>query len=451
MRKFTICIFLFLSLGAAAQNDGRLKAAVDNALTDIVSSLYDKSPEASLKALEDLKKYTPDNDALYYYSGMCRYALNDREGACAEFEKAVALDSSNHWYLSALADFYSETGQTRKGAELYVRLLKEAPGIYRNSVTLTRLGDLDFYAGRDSSARELYRQALQMDPDYIPAVMGMSELYRTEGNLPAYMASIRKMTSSEAVSTRFKVDYLNNMFKYVDGRFFSVWGAQLDSMVTDVVNLSPSDTAALRFAGSWYYGTDRKQEGIRYFDKLALLCPDNQDALILQAELAYVEKDYPRMFGICGKILKLKNARPELKLNVLGMMGDAYAGTDDYDAAFKCYEKALRIDPEYVYVLNNYAYFLSLKGKKLKKAASMSKITVDAAPDNATYLDTYGWILFLQGKYSQAKLQFKRAMIYGGKDSKVILEHYSEVLKALGENDLADHYRSLAEQRKDEN
>ena len=79
----------------------------------------------------------------------------------------------------------------------------------------------------------------------------------------------------------------------------------------------------------------------------------------------------------------------------------------------------------------------------------MSKKTIEAEPDNATYLDTFGWILYLQGKALEAKPFFKHAMLYGGKDSSVILDHYAEVLYELKEYDLAFVYWNLALQKKD--
>ena len=79
----------------------------------------------------------------------------------------------------------------------------------------------------------------------------------------------------------------------------------------------------------------------------------------------------------------------------------------------------------------------------------MSRKTVEAEPDNATYLDTYGWILYLQGKPQEAKPHFKHAMLYGGKDSAVIMDHYAEVLYALKEYDLAFVYWNLAKQKND--
>ena len=70
----------------------------------------------------------------------------------------------------------------------------------------------------------------------------------------------------------------------------------------------------------------------------------------------------------------------------------------------------------------------------------MSRRTIEAEPDNSTYLDTFGWILYLLGRPEEAKTHFKRAMLYGGKESPVIMDHYAEVLYALGEYDRAMVY-----------
>ena len=137
-------------------------------------------------------------------------------------------------------------------------------------------------------------------------------------------------------------------------------------------------------------------------------------------------------------------------LPALSTIGDCWHSLGNDKKAFKAYDKVLRINPEYLPVLNNYAYYLSLTGKKLKKAERMSRVTVEKEPDNATFLDTYAWILHLMGRDKDAKPFFKHAMIYGGKDSKVILSHYAEVLEALGEGDLAKYYKGLADSKEGE-
>ena len=130
--------------------------------------------------------------------------------------------------------------------------------------------------------------------------------------------------------------------------------------------------------------------------------------------------------------------------------GDIYYQMGDSKKAFKYYERALKIDPDYNPVLNNYAYYLSLQGKNLKKAKEMSRKTITTEPDNPTYLDTYAWILHLLGEDIEAKAIFKHAMLYGGKESRDILEHYATVLEALGEKDLATIYFNQAAAMKED-
>ena len=85
--------------------------------------------------------------------------------------------------------------------------------------------------------------------------------------------------------------------------------------------------------------------------------------------------------------------------------------------------------------------------KGRRKAEKLSRRAIELNPDNPSYLDTYGWILHLLGKDAEAKAIFKRCMVYGGKEHVEVLLHYSEVLKALGENDLARYYRQLYESK----
>jgi tetratricopeptide (TPR) repeat protein len=156
---------------------------------------------------------------------------------------------------------------------------------------------------------------------------------------------------------------------------------------------------------------------------------------------------YEEVLELCDKVLAVSPADSSKTLRAWSTKGDIYYRLGDAKKAYKAYEKALKINPDYVYVLNNYAYYLSEEGKNLNKAYLMSRRTVEAEPDNATYLDTFGWILYLQGKALEAKPFFKKAMLYGGKDSAVIMDHYAEVLYALKEYDLAFVYWNLAKKK----
>ena len=84
-------------------------------------------------------------------------------------------------------------------------------------------------------------------------------------------------------------------------------------------------------------------------------------------------------------------------------IGDAYNSLKDYKASDDAYDTALSMDPRNVTVLNNYAYYLSVRNTRLNDAEKMSRRSLELRPDESTFLDTYGWILYQQGKYESAR------------------------------------------------
>lgn len=121
-------------------------------------------------------------------------------------------------------------------------------------------------------------------------------------------------------------------------------------------------------------------------------------------------------------------AQPQLKVDFYSYLGDNYHATGDHSSSDNAYERALQIDPDNIYVMNNYAYYLSLRKQKLDKAYTMSKKVVEKKPEEATYLDTHGWVLYQQGKYQEALKVLEKALKKGGMKSAEILEHYGDCL-----------------------
>jgi tetratricopeptide (TPR) repeat protein len=69
----------------------------------------------------------------------------------------------------------------------------------------------------------------------------------------------------------------------------------------------------------------------------------------------------------------------------------------------------------------------------------MSAKTVNAEPNNSTYLDTYAWIFYKQGNYNLAKIYITKAVdnVKETEGSEVILEHAGDIYAAVNENDKA--------------
>ena len=387
--------------------------------TDFISAVQAFSDEDYAKAeglFARLHARDTTDSAVLHYLGLCEFANGKQASAERHLQSAVAADSTNAWYISSLASLYNSQHRRAQTADLLEKLLELKPQSYRNAYTLCLIADVRINQGRDSLATAYYTQALDLEPEYAPARLGLAEANRIKGNTPAYMFNLGKFIENMEVEGQMKSEYLQMVLQNMDARFWWVWGDQLTGLV----------------------------------DKCMELHPDDIQSRMNKVNICAIKQDTLGIIAQCKEIIPIARAKKDTANTVtaLSTLGDYYHMQGNSRQAYKVYDEALKLDPRCTAVLNNYAYYLSEERKQLRKALAMSKITIEEEPDNATYLDTYAWILYLLKKPAEAKPYFKHAMIYGGKDSAVILQHYSDVLKALGENDLSSYYHSLAERKK---
>jgi len=121
-----------------------------------------------------------------------------------------------------------------------------------------------------------------------------------------------------------------------------------------------------------------------------------------------------------------------LLLEFYSSLADSYHAIKEHKLSDEYYEKSLEIDSNNVLILNNYAYYLSVRKIKLEKAKKMSYKCNELEEDNGTYQDTYAWILYELKEYEEAKEWMEKALKNGGDKSAVVVEHYGDILYQLG-------------------
>ncbi len=520
----------------------------ENMILSAVEKYNDKKIDESMDILKKVVADDPQEDAAWYYLAQCAVEKNDLETAEQCYRMASEIDPDNFWYRYRLARLYSVTSRPELTIDMYEKLLEDFPdksdlyfdmvelyaaqrefdkaletlkeietvfgmtesiAVYRfnllrmlnrqeeafNSLkeynsefsspyVLTTLADYEMSMYNDSTALAYYNEALDLVPEYSPALLGKAETLRLTRKYDEYFSVLDKYVEGTDSPAAAKSDYLMAVTQRMDPKFINSFMPRMDSVINKAVSVHPNDSTLLQTAAVYYYSTDRKDQAKKYFRANLEAWPESFSAAAGYVEfLMYAEEweelskmgreafsrfpeetaflemasvgdynleDYDKVLEICSKVLEVAPSDSSKTLRAWSTMGDIYYQLGDSKKAYKAYDNALKINPDYVYVLNNYAYYLSVEGKKLKKAYNMSKKTIEAEPDNPTYLDTFAWILYLQGKPLEAKPFFKHAMLYGGKDSAVIMDHYAEVLFALKEYDLAMVYWNLALQKKDE-
>ena len=127
-----------------------------------------------------------------------------------------------------------------------------------------------------------------------------------------------------------------------------------------------------------------------------------------------------------------------LLLEFYSSLADTYHATKAHKLSDAFYEKVLAVDSNNILVLNNYAYYLSVRKVNLERAKAMSFKCNELEQNNGTYQDTYAWILYKQGKFIQAKEWLEKALENGASSNAVILEHLGDthaklnnIIKAL--------------------
>jgi len=411
---FNVLFCLAQEVDTIVPSELRKDIAQENTLLDAVA-LYDAGKlEMASELFMQIHKADSINDAALYYLGLCSHKAKKDADAEKYFKEAIRLDTLNLWYQNVLANLYIESGNPQLAAPLMERLVEKFPQAYNTPYFLSIIADSNVAQFKDSLALVYYDRALELDPRFAPAEMGKAELYRMRGNNPGFFSSLGKVVANPDVMPKPKSGYLKAILDHIDAKTWWVWGNEFCRMVDVCVELHPDDL----------------------------------DSRWLKVNTCAIKEDWDGAMEQCYDIVEIagKAHDNENLVRAYSTLGDIFhEQKNDEKACFAMYDRALKVDPEYVPVLNNYAYYLSEKGIKLRKALKISAITVKEEPDNATYLDTYGWILHLLGKDEEAKPYFKHALIYGGRDSKVILKHYSEVLDALGDKEKADYYRCLSE------
>ncbi len=127
------------------------------------------------------------------------------------------------------------------------------------------------------------------------------------------------------------------------------------------------------------------------------------------------------------------DSSPEIVSDFYAVLGDLLFQKNREREAYAAYDSCLQWKPDNIGCLNNYAYYLSLKGERMDEAEQMSYKTIKAQPQNATYLDTYAWILFVQQRYAEARIYIDQALQNDSTAGAVVIEHAGDIYAMAGD------------------
>ena len=443
---------------------------------EMLGQLYiqDKKIGQAVKVYEELLEMYPKKSAIYY--SLVNLYLSTQQTAQAK--EMLAKIEGIQGKSEAVAMTYYNIFRMEQDWEKALNYLVEFDKEIQSPRIQCVIGDTYANRYKDSLALLYYNKALELDKECAPAMYGKAEVHRSNGNFAGFFTDITPFFAAPSIDPKMKIEYMKQLFQIPN--FVKRFRYQLDSAMAGMESAHPADTTSNMFLASYYGEVGNKEKckqllwknhelhptkysmHIPYIYALYELeewenlenaateaiasYPADRDLILLRGIARYrqdkAEKAIESYKELESMALKVKDT--STLITAYSMLAELYHNKQDNATTYTYFKKILKLNPDDMGTLNNYAYYLALDGKNLKKAYQMSKRTVETEPDNITYLDTFGWILFLMDKPIEAKAQFKHAMLYGATSEAVILDHYAEVLFKLGEHDLAFIYWNQA-------
>ena len=470
-------------------NDSAAVSVLDRAVAEDPSNFWygfklanyyatQDSLKRAVAIYETLLEKHPDRKELLYALLTWYTKMNDATQALSALDRIESIEGVSEQTFITRMQIYSGMGKKELAKEQLAEKIKQSPGedIYKSYLAHLYVSD-----GQFADAIAVYDTILAASP-YDPQASYDRLVAVKAVDAGRFENDVRRVLSDAGYQTDFKFGVLLNLI--VKDKSLSADTAFVKSMFDIADAGAGANDANIPMLRASYCELVKDTVGaINAYREVISRDPANMPAYQNMLNLAISKGDIDGVYFVCKNATVqfpdeviysyylavsclFKGLTDEAKAVCLDAVrhidGDTYAPVatqlysilgdlshedGDYDAAFDAYEQALKYDPDNTAVLNNYAYFLAIRGGDLDKAEAMIDRAVEIEPDDPTMLDTYAWILFLQGDYALAKIYMDKTLSLDKAPSAEVLEHAGDIYMMCGDAGMALEYWKQALQQ----
>lgn len=428
--------------------------------------------DEAIKAYEKLSRNSPERSDVLDFLAQLYSRQKDYDKMLDVLNRMEALEGASEDLTLAKMRVYSLQGKKEEEYNELKNMSEKHPNDMNYRVML---GNWLLQNGRPDEAGKLYIEVLQAEPENIMARMSMIDYYRTSGQ------AMRADSLQEVmlVSPKTPVDGKMALMRQVvaDNEKNGADSTLVIDLFKKILK-EPQETSDMAQLYAAYLTLKKMpQDSIsKVLETVLAISPDNVAARLQLIQAEWNKQDFDRVIELSNQALDYSpdelafyyflgfayiqkddddsalevlrrgvsqindQSNPSLVSDFYAIMGDILHDKGDDKGAYAAYDSCLQWKDDNYGCLNNYAYYLSVENKDLDKAARMSYRTVQAEPDNSTFLDTYAWILFMQKKYAEALQYIDMAVKNDTTKSAVIIEHAGDIHAVNGDIDGAVKY-----------
>ena len=422
------------------------------------------------------------------------YQENKIDSAIYIYEKAAEQVPDNDDLQIALANLYSENGDFENAIRVHQELQRRyginenTTPVYIQILIIAEKYDLaineaqeaiklfpdeiEFYAllaeiyrkkGEGLKAIEVYKYLIEENPQNSQILVLVCDFLLNEKLYDDFFQILTPIILDDEISNEDKISLFAKLLETPNLDQSVIDQTVLALMVFE--SASENDEIVMLLRPKLLSNNNRKDEAIKLLEVAISKRPENYFAWESLLLLCFETKNFNKLMAYGGECASrfnrsisaklfyahgaLENKRYDIALEelrkaeilagdnneavvqILSMKAEVFYRMNNFSEAFKTFEEALKVAPNDMIILNNYAYYLAEHDMELKKAGAMSRRVIEQEKDNATYLDTYAWVLFKKGKTKAAAKIMEQVIAQGSNLSAEHYEHYGFILKKL--------------------
>jgi lipopolysaccharide biosynthesis regulator YciM len=212
-------------------------------------------------------------------------ALSELKTAEEALTELISIDSGNHWAYSQLLKIREKTKNWDLAYETAVELLKLESNKSKKPLARYKFfkGD-ELYKKREyHKARIFYKEAVGLDPTYVPAYLAIGDSYYEEKRLEDAVNFWNKLISTVPEQAHQVIERLKKTL-FELGRFGDIM-----EICQNILNYSPKNVEARRTLAEFYAKKGDVDQAREYFEQIIDDFPEDYTS-ILELTRLYLEK-----------------------------------------------------------------------------------------------------------------------------------------------------------------
>jgi putative PEP-CTERM system TPR-repeat lipoprotein len=292
-------------------------------------------PALALQQFEKAGELEPDNPQIKTRAAISEMDSGQGKAGLAALEKVFDTEAGATVAGPTLVLTLLRTRQIDKAAEVAASLIKRDA---TNPLYQTLLGAVRMAQKDNAAAETAFRAALAKDPEFVPAVRDLAQLYKATG----------------------RADEARKLY-------------------TDRLAKKPGDVAALLGLADLAAADKKWSEATDYINRARTAAPNDPTPGLALVRLYELRQDWPNAKAVASAL----SAQFPSDVNIFDALGRSQLGAGDVNGAISSFKRAYELAPNSTPILARYLALLN-SAKYYREAQAVLQAAIDRDPQNVS-------------------------------------------------------------------